>query len=128
MSIIEITSHYYQNVFYGALEAYEPRSIPQIGGKALGSGVFTVWLLRAFELGGVHMALYKSSVGCSFPNAVGHWVRSSMAWECYFDNRRNQIVVIKPHKSTHEIKVDNIYQTKLENKVISPLLPEYVKK
>lgn len=125
MSIIEITSHYYPNVFYGALEAYKPRSNPQIGGKALGSGVFIVWLLRAFELRGVHMALYKSSVRCSFPNAIGH---CSMAWECYFDNRRNQIVVIKPHKSTHEIKVDNIYQSKLENKVISPLLPEYVKK
>lgn len=43
-----------------------------------------------------------------------------MPWECYFDNKRNQIVVMKRPKRTHEIKVDNIYQMKLENKVISP--------
>lgn len=56
----------------------------------------------------------------SFPSAIGHGVWSNMPWECYFDNKRNQIVVMKRPKRTHEIKVDNIYQMKLENKVISP--------
>ena len=79
-----------------------------------------MWLLRAFERGGVHYAYYASPIVRGFSSAVAHGVWSNMPWECYFDNRRNQIVVMKHPKRTHEIKVDNIYQMKLENKVISP--------